>query len=88
MILYKLHALCLAQLAHEYRLHVQYPRDWWEAFKARWFPVWVLRSCPVQYTVIDERHEIFTSVCPHLPAGERDPHVFYLGGIDRGNAAV
>ena len=28
-----------------------HPRDWWEAFKERWFPKWALRRWPVVQTV-------------------------------------
>lgn len=27
-----------------------YPSDWWQAFKARWFPNWLLRRYPVTTT--------------------------------------
>ena len=30
---------------------VQYPADWWEALKARWFPAWALRRWPVRLRV-------------------------------------
>lgn len=33
---------------------IDYPRDWWEAFKNRWFPRWALQRWPVLYT----RHRI------------------------------
>jgi hypothetical protein len=29
---------------------VTYPRDWWQAFKKRYFPKWLLRFTPVAYT--------------------------------------
>lgn len=28
---------------------VTYPKDWWQHFKQRWFPVWLRRKYPVQY---------------------------------------
>ena len=28
---------------------IKYPRDWWQAFKERWFPAWLLRKYPVDY---------------------------------------
>ncbi len=31
---------------------IQYPRDWWEAFKDRWFPFWLRRKLPIRYTII------------------------------------
>jgi hypothetical protein len=43
---------------------VHYPRDWWEAFKDRWFPQWLKRKYPVQYQVIQ-----LTSIYPKI-AGE------------------
>lgn len=30
---------------------IKYPLDWWEAFKARWFPAWLLERYPVLYRV-------------------------------------
>ena len=32
------------------RYEFEYPRDWWEAFKERWFPAWLLKRYPVLYT--------------------------------------
>lgn len=31
----------------------QYPADWKEAFKERWFPKWLLKRYPVKYTYIE-----------------------------------
>ncbi len=33
-----------------------YPSDWWQAFKERWMPKWVLRLSPVKYSEIVARH--------------------------------
>ena len=32
------------------QIEVQYPADWWQAFRERWLPAWWLRRWPVQYT--------------------------------------
>lgn len=29
---------------------LEYPATWWDAFKARWFPCWILRHFPVEFT--------------------------------------
>ena len=29
-----------------------YPKDWWEAFKERWFPKWLIRHYPIQRTYV------------------------------------
>lgn len=31
--------------------YISYPQDWWEGFKERWFPTWLLERYPVKYTV-------------------------------------
>lgn len=36
-------------------IHVKYPEDWWQAFKERWFPRWLLKRFPVKYH--EERYE-------------------------------
>lgn len=44
---------------------ISYPLNWWEAFKARWFPAWLLRRYPVRNVVlIAERLEFFPDVKP------------------------
>lgn len=43
----KLHAyLASERLQH---IIVRYPKDWWQAFKERWFPRWLLKRFPVKY---------------------------------------
>ena len=32
---------------------VTYPEDWWQAFKERWFPKWVLGRYPVRYKIFE-----------------------------------
>ncbi len=41
-------------------LHVEYPRDWWEAVKERFAPAWALRRWPV-------RKIAHTYVCHDIP---------------------
>lgn len=50
------------QVLHE---TVRYPADWWQAFKERWFPVWLKRQFPVRY----EEHEFDARfLYPSIPA--------------------
>jgi len=39
------------------RHEISFPSDWWEAVKERWFPEWLLKRYPVEYTkrVFDAR---------------------------------
>lgn len=34
------------------RVDVEYPADWWQAFKKRWFPEWAKRRWPVNMTKV------------------------------------
>ena len=35
---------------------LKYPRTWWDAVKARWFPKWLLRKFPVEYSAVYTTH--------------------------------
>lgn len=48
---------------------VEYPADWWQALKARWFPTWALRRWPVRKT----RHKIdLKAIYPKLRLARPD----------------
>jgi len=69
-------------LLHGFRIHVrgfvygkqvqrheyQWPADWWQAFKERWFPTWARQRWPIRYEkrVIDVM-EIYPTFKPALP---------------------
>lgn len=45
----------------------KYPRDWWQAFRERWFPQWWLNRHPVMYREIYINKVVkYGPVCPHL----------------------
>lgn len=35
--------------------HWEWPETWWDAFKERWFPMWLKRRVGVNFTVVDYR---------------------------------
>ena len=39
-------------------MHVEYPADWWQAFKKRWLPVWALTRWPVRVRSITWSPEV------------------------------
>lgn len=60
---------------------IRYPRDWWEAFKYRFIPVWLrYRFCPVIM-----RHVVVTHVCPHWNKDWKE-HIDFIGGPQREEA--
>lgn len=54
----------------------QYPEDWWQAFKERWFPEWAKRRWPVQYREV--RYEKFAAMCPHVHVADPKSHLRFL----------
>jgi hypothetical protein len=40
---------------------ITYPRDWWQAFKERWFSKWLKVKYPVKYHT-----EYKYRICPHI----------------------
>lgn len=61
-----------------FRFHREYPKDWWQAFKERWFPKWALRRWPVEMEVIDIDHAIYGPVCPHLMHEDQGVHFEWM----------
>lgn len=55
-----------------------WPENWWEAFKERWFPGWLLRRYPVKMKSINIRERVFKAICPHMPCDGRSRHVEFL----------
>lgn len=47
---YKIRAYVWSQDAGK-KVTFKYPSDWWQAFKERWFPAWLLKRYPIFYTV-------------------------------------
>jgi hypothetical protein len=43
----------IQEVATQRECMARYPKDWWEAVKARFAPGWFLKRYPVQWSVID-----------------------------------
>lgn len=52
---------------------IQYPEDWWQSFKSRWFPCWLEKKFPVKMTV-----KTFARYCPHVRVPENETHIRWL----------
>ncbi len=53
------------------------PLSWWDAFKLRWFPSWLLARYPADWKEIEtELYHIH--VCPHLNANPQEDHLRFL----------
>jgi len=45
----------------------EYPRDWWQAFRERWFPRWWLKRYPVKHTYVPGRPAYTVDVGAYYP---------------------
>ena len=53
-------------------VHIQYPKDWWQAFKERWYPAWLKRKYPVVYR---KRKIDFYAMYPEYKHKTEDPRL-------------
>ena len=57
---------------HIDEIGIKHPADWIEAFKERWFPRWILRRYPVQYTrYVSNDMAVYPNFRPSLRGQER-----------------
>ncbi len=59
-------------------IHRRWPKTWWDAFKARWFPARLLDHFPAEYDHVDVDRQLYAAVCPHLRVPEHRSHVSFL----------
>lgn len=65
--------------SHRIEVHEQWPADWWQAFKARWFPLRWLARWPVRYERVDVSEPVYAACCPHIDASGTDSkHIRWL----------
>lgn len=64
-IVFDLRTYIMSMPKQRIEVHRRWPADWWQAFKERWFPAWLLRRYPVKYERIDIDQQIYGNICPH-----------------------
>lgn len=72
-VVFELRQVVLGQ--HLERARAEYPADWWQAFKVRWFPAWAKKRCPVRMTVIEID---VAALYPRIVAPDRTGGVLYV----------
>lgn len=65
-LIMSMHTYVMAMPDETIEIHRQYPADWWQAFKERWFPEWAKDRWPVCYERIDVSERRYKAVCPHI----------------------
>ena len=59
-------------------IHKHWPRDWWQAFKEKWFPGWAVNRWPVICDSVNVEQTIYCAVCPHLDNPDRATHLSWM----------
>ncbi len=59
-------------------VHRKWPKTWWDAFKARWFPHWAKRRWPVEWERVDIDERIFLAICPHIQDDPQRTHLQWM----------
>lgn len=60
---------------------IEYPANWWEAFRERFFPEFWKRKYPIIYNEISTEvtiHQDFKNICPHIPKSLIKEHIYFL----------
>lgn len=62
--------------------HLEFPADWWQHFRQRWFPRWWLSRWPVRMDRYVRAHETVirrVRMCPHMDVPRNsDRHVRWM----------
>jgi hypothetical protein len=88
--MYRLRAFAARRMLQ--RVEVQWPADWREAFKERWFPAWALKRWPVRYhkrrmeAAEWLHHRFLDRASSHVAVEVYKPSPVYLPTPDRGGA--
>ena len=84
MMLMNMSSYILGMPKERIEVDKKWPATWWDAFKERWFPQWMLRRWPVEYERIYIDQQIFHAVCPHLNVKDKSTHVKWMYDISQG----
>ena len=68
-------AFIAAMPSKRIEINKEWPLDWWQAFRERWFPAWWLSRYPVRHDRIYISQQLYSQVCPHL---QKDPTSIHL----------
>jgi len=66
---------------HSTYVPYHHPRSWWDAFKLRYFPKWLLDYFPVRLTTIRIQQNRITKhyhVCPHIKIPDQATHIQWM----------
>lgn len=66
-LILKLTKYCLAKEDHSQEEYgeIKYPADWWQHFKERFFPSYLLARFPVEYKTVRVLTKRLIRMCPH-----------------------
>jgi hypothetical protein len=68
----------LEEIEIEATVKVDYPADWWQHFKERWYPKWLQKRFPVGYVSRTETKRTKADVMAFYPKVSLPEHAHYI----------
>jgi len=67
---------------------VHIPASWWDMFKNRFFPSWLLKKYPMKFKLMSYQYEqtingIFHNMCPHIHIQDKQTHYEFLTTLNK-----
>lgn len=73
----RLSAFVTCAQADKFCYYFEYPENWWEALKLRFFPNWLIIKFPIKFKIVDIAVDKYI-ICPHLPFESKMVHKTWL----------
>jgi len=61
---------------------IEFPADWWQALKERWFPQWALKRWPAKMRVVPTEVNHF-NLCPHVRVPDNKTHMNWTADLHK-----
>ena len=77
LMVMELAAFLAGKKVNTIHVDIEYPADWWQAFKERWFPQWMINRWPIKYKRVYINENQY-AICPHLTTEQKTVHYEFL----------
>ncbi len=84
----KVHAFIACMPQERIVIDREWPADWWQAFRERWFPQWWLIRHPIRHERVYINQRIYSNICPHIQKDNKSMHLDFLASRRPGPGGV
>jgi len=75
---FQMHTSLWAHLDERIVAYRRWPKTWWDAFKARWFPLWLLRRFPAEFDEFSINRPVYKAAYVNVVTPDRDKTWLYV----------